>query len=375
MNKRTKTVKNILFEVKLAGVGLVNYDSNEQKKMFFGTNLQSKFYTPNNNQLLAKKCLSGDSENLTYKNKISAPAMRNAMFTNDIEIQSSAFVHIPELLLKYIANIAMIIRGFFIPNAGFKRSSIVTLTSAIQTNDAVSTMEWMTSSGVKKEKSENDLIPDTSVYIKEDIGDITYKSKGAINIRQAQLMVCDKLFDRYAFSPDLFPTFKIELQKHLKNFNSELVYVNQKNGVAGISEFGILFSNENIIEMVKSIFERLLNINITRANAYAQTTSVRYKLVYDVFEDRFDNEDGWITITKKSDLDLLDSVVFEEFYEVAPDPSIAILNRKIAEEETARIAKEKTEEKLAKKLAEQQRKLENAAKKKQGELNKINNHS
>jgi hypothetical protein len=72
-----------------------------------------------------------------------------------------------------------------------------------------------------------------------------------------------------------------------------------------LPEYGFLFSNENINDLVKDFFKRLARLNICRKNAYAKTSSIEYKIVYDVLEDTYDNEDGWIKIGKESDIEKL----------------------------------------------------------------------
>ena len=103
------------------------------------------------------------------------------------------------------------------------------------------------------------------------------------------------------------------------------------------------------------LFERLLKLNIKRKGAFAETSNLEYKLVYDVIEDRFDSENGWITIKDKSDIESI-SFDFEKFY--IPE------NIEAAEIKLASIKADYERRKVAKKEKDADKKATAAAAKK-----------
>ena len=87
----------------------------------------------------------------------------------------------------------------------YKKKSALTLTSAVQTNNALSSIEVGTTSGVKntdENKSDNTL------HYHETIGDITYLATGVIDLMQLQFVSMDEIFDRLALNSDYFNVYK-----------------------------------------------------------------------------------------------------------------------------------------------------------------------
>ena len=50
---------------------------------------------------------------------------------------------------------------------------------------------------------------------------------------------------------------------------------------SNLPEYGFRFSDENVVTMVRSLFERILGLEMRKANAYAGVEGLEYKLVYD----------------------------------------------------------------------------------------------
>jgi len=348
MNKK---VKNVLFKLDLNGKGIVNFDSNEQKFMFNGTNLHN-MKTRYDNVNYAKKNFYSDSDGeLTYKIKISSNCLRKSIFDKDVSAHSSNICHHPYLLNSFIASPASILRGYVELQKGkdsIKKKSPLIISDAEQTNDAVSYLELHTKTG---EKNSNPDETDNTLFKKESIGDITYSSKGNIDLMSLQFISCDQVFDRYSFNPDNFEIYKQFLKSSLPTFDSELGYYQIASSIIEISEYGVKLNNASVIELVKGALQRMLEVNIKRANAFAQTSKLQYKLVYDVIDDTFDSNDGWVTVKSLDDINSLTFEV-EDFY-VQEDTQKAIEKREFIENELLKVREAK---KLAKKEAADKRK-------------------
>jgi hypothetical protein len=85
---------------------------------------------------------------------------------------------------------------------------------------------------------------------------------------------------------------------------------------------------------------KLLTLNVRRKNAFVETAELEYKVVYDVFEDTFNNEDGWVTLKNESDISSINFDV-QDFY-VEEDKEVAVQKREAI---TADFEKRKSEAK------------------------------
>ena len=373
-----KKAKSILFKVKLTGNGIVNFDSVDQKRNFYGTNLQSRFGTKNNNNNVnyAKKrfykkgtSLKDDGSeitNLDYIICISSDSLRHDIFKMDANNQSPNICHHNAILYSYIASPANIIRGYMFTNDGgnntIRRKTSVTITGAQQTCDAHSTIEAFSRSGLKN--SDINTVDNTFFY-KEVVGDIKYEAFGSIDLMQMQFVSCDPVFDRYCFNPDLFELYKSFLQSKMSNFNSELGHYLQDGSSIDLAEYGFKFSDENIVQLTKEFFQRLLRLNIVRSGSYAKIEEIEYKLVYDCLEDKLGDDAGWESIRTKEDVNNLDfetksyytKTEDSEKLKRAEEINTQFIQNNLANKKAkaAAKAKEKAAKAKAKKLAEKEK--------------------
>ncbi len=317
-----KKVKNVLIKFDIAGKGVVNYDSMEQRDDFKDTNLHKKMYMYNDNVSYAKKNFYGTKEDLKYKLKISSDCLINAMFGKDIIAQNSKITHNENLLYMYLASPATILRGhlqFPQNETAYKRKGGITITDAEQTNNAMSKMEVFSKSGAKTEKGATDSA-DNTFYYKETVGNITYDSMGVIDLMQLQFVSTDMLFDRFSFNPDKFELFKSYLGLRVPNFNSELGYFSLTGGIDKTPEYGFQMSSENVVFLVKEFFIRLFTMDIKRRSAFAKVENLQYKLVRDVFTDTFDNPQDWQSIKSLKDIENINFDI-QNFYEPVDEKS------------------------------------------------------
>jgi hypothetical protein len=306
-------VKSILFKVQLKGRGVVNYDSNDQRFIWnknTAGNGQEKC-DHDNVSFAKKRWYKNDDGSFEKKLIISSNCLRHYLFENDTMFQSPNVLNNEALLYTMIANPGVITRGYMFADkeCTIKRTSVLGITDAEQTNNAVSTIETFTRSG---EKTVDENKSDITFFKKETIGEIEYEAIGNIDLMQLKFVSCDQLFDRMAFNPDFFGIYSKILGSKIKNFNSELGYYQIKNSTIELPEYGFVFSKENIIDMVKETLTNILKLKITKSGAYADVVSVQYKFVIDPLKDRFNNENGWSELN----LDVINDLDFvtEDFY-------------------------------------------------------------
>jgi len=370
-------VKEIIFKVKLKGNGVVNFGDKEDKKNYKRSNLNSKFGSRHDNVNYANKNLYKNGsifikdkdgndielDDLSYKLVISSNSLRHDIFKMDAMNQSPNITHNEAILYSYIASPANILRGYMFTSKGaetIKRTTPITIVAAEQTCNAVSTIKISSRSGMKNIDPDK---KDNTLYYKESVGAIEYATHGSIDLMGLQFVSCDVLFNRYSYNPDYFELYKTFLKSRIDNFDSELGYYMQKKSIIDIPEFGFKFSNENVVQLVKEFFQRLIRVNILRSGAYAKVVSVDYKLVYDAIEDTLEDEDNWVTIKSDSDINDID-FEFEEYYLKEEEDSERIEMAKKEKEAFIILKaeiKKKKEEKKAKEKAEK-KKADEAAK-------------
>jgi hypothetical protein len=306
-------VKNILIKAELEGVGIVNMDSNDQKWLFNKT--KNGEYNKRENVSYAKKNFYMEGENLKYKIKISSDCIRNAMFKNEMVSQSPNITHNDAILYSFIATPMGMIRGYLFTNKiePLKRSGALTICDAEQTCNAVSYIEICSKSGEKTSNDGTSEKSDTTFFKKETVGKIHYETEGVIDLSKLQFISADQVFDRYGLNPDKFSLWKQFMSLRLKNFNSNLGFYKLSTSVIDIPEQGVLFSNENVLDLVKDTLIRLLSLSIQRKGSYAKVNKLKIKLVYDPISDIKDNADSWIEIVSLEDINSLNFEV-QEFY-------------------------------------------------------------
>lgn len=309
-------MKSILFKLKLKGNGIVNFDHSNQK--FIYPKKHHLLHDVGANVKYSKKVFYKDNDgNIDYKIVISDVCINKAVFNNDMVGQNTNFVQHPELLFSQIGSPAMMLNGYLITvkdGNTYKKKSPVTLQRAIQTNDAMSTLEIRTRSGYKVKKDDPDDKSDTTLYSVETVGDVTYESIGNINLNELQFVSIDDYYDRWAFSPDEFPLFEKYIKKQIKSFNSIPSYYKIKDSQNSFPEIGIRFSDEDVNFMVKYYFERLLKMKIFRRNAFVEVDSIQIKYVNNCLVDTYDNHSNWIDIRTLDDINNI-NVICDEYYE------------------------------------------------------------
>ena len=368
MNKKAKS---ILFRFNMKGVGIVNFDSDGQKWVFKGTNLESKMVRKDkfnqmvNNHNYSKKVFKKINDELSYKLAISSDCLRHNIFKAETQIQSPNLLLNEELFYSFIASPTQLLRGYlFTDKTTYKRSTAIYITPAIQTNDSISIMETFSRSGQKNTDNENQTA-DNTFFNRETVGDVEYSSYGAIDLMQAQFISASQLFDRFALNPDKFEKYKTYMGLKMPNFNSELDYFIQPQSDVMVPEYGFILSNENLVLLTRMFFKKLRSLSIGKRSAFVNVTSLEYKIVYDPLVDTFYSENDWVSIDTSSDIDKVD-FNSEFFYEVTDKDNAKKLLKsveeayKIKRDEANKTKEEQREKNRAKKeIKKTEQKIDN----------------
>lgn len=342
-------VKQVNFKFELEGNGIVNFDSGDQKYLWNRESKEgnkNKFTSSDNNNVYAKKFYYRDENGvLRYKIKISSDALRNAIFKGDAIATNPTICHHKSLLNSFIGSTLGLVRGYMFAgkNETLKRKSPLTITAAVQTNNAESHMEFHSRSGQKKINDDSDS-GDTSIFNKETIGEITYEGKGFINLQDLEFISCDPIFDRYSFNSDDYEILKTFLSKNIPGFNSELGYYTLKSSLIDVAEYGIKLNNQNVLFLVKEALKRIFEISIVKAGAYAKISKLSVQLITDPLNP---SNNAWLDIHDINDVNSLNFDI-EEFYVLA-DESDAKAQRNLIEDAIKKEIEEKKKSKEEKK--------------------------
>lgn len=345
-------VRSILFKTKLVGNGIVNFDSKDQKWTWNKLNGNEKVF--HDNVSFAKKRWYKNADGTCdRKIIISSDCLRHNVFISDFTYQSpNVFAH-DGLFNRMISTPASLLRGYmFASDTTLKKKSCISISEAQQTNESVSTLDTFSRSGKKESRETTEDASDNSFFKRECIGDIEYEASGFVDLKELQFVSMSELYDRLALNPDHFEDlYRPSLEKHIGKV-SERGYYSIKNSSIPLSEYGLLLTNEQIVFLVKEFFKRLLQLNITKATAFARIKEVSIKYVKDPLKDTFDSEEGWET------LKTLDQVNFESevFYQLEDENAA----RKEEEDLKRLLAEQKKENKDKKKAekAEREKKKE-----------------
>lgn len=367
--------RSIYFKAKIAGQGVVNYDSKSSKyivkkcfpdfkdvfvsstgKMIDNIMIAKhdfKQKLDENGQPVFKTWEDGSqSPVLEAKVKISAECIRSHIFGEDIPLHNNDIIHAPIALVKFLASPANMLKGHLFTKKGdfsLKRKSAVNTCDAIQTNNAVPNFEIHNSRVPMKMKEAVDEKSGTSLYYKETVGYIEYILEGSIDVDCLQFISVSDRFNRMAVHPDHVEFFIETLSKNLGSQVSEVQWYKKKTSANELPEEGILLNQEQCLVLVKEFFKRLINLRIEKTKAFARVEEVKIMYLKDPLNDFPSDETKYHTIKSIDDITVKD---FEMFYESMSEEDAMNLYSKIDGgnvEEKPKSAAKKTARKRAKK--------------------------
>ena len=357
-----KKVKEIALRFNAKGEGIVNYDAITKPNTDY-------FKEWHKNTKFAKKIWFRNEETneIDYKIAISSDLIRTSVFNN--HLKSPTITHHPKLMCDYFSNIDSLLRGWMFPvsgTLGFKRKSPVTLSKLIQTNNTKSVLEIGTKRGeIELKDIENlDEKKSTSLRNSETIGHIEYSGTGFIDIQQLQFLSLDDMFDRLAFNSDYFDTFK-EIFKNKYGFELTSKHYLMLTESTKFPEKGVLFDTDILNLFVRHLLKNLYDFNVKRNTSYVHMSDLEYKPIYtdDSYNDSVNDENGWIKINNKNEIDSI-TFDYQIYYQEANLDSISMLDeakeyRKRNEAEEQKRKEEKKEaDKIKRNLKKQQKENE-----------------
>lgn len=341
------TVKAVKFEINLKGRGVVNFDDSSKRFLMMKYEGVNKSDYLNDNVKIAKKEYTEDG----FKLKISSGCMRKAIYADTMEYVTPEIAYSKTVLGSAIASPTMLTRGYMFAvkdGVSVKRKGVLSISDAIQTNDAKIIVETCTASGQRN---------DTSMFGVENVGDITYKSVGSISIKDLQFVSTDPRYDRLAVPHDWIDNetsiYRTALKCNIPNIEPKVGYFMAKtslNKLGRYAESGMVINNEAVKSIVKELLANIRKLSITRATAFAEVESFKIKLIKDVINDNINGE--WIEINSVEDIENLD-LNFEDFYEEVDEAEVMKSRAEIDILFTERVDKKDKEkkEKAAKKKA------------------------
>lgn len=299
--KHFNNVRSIQFELTLNGEGCVNFDSSEQLEFLRSVGIikysDQSFYNKGKaltNVLFSKKNFRKSEVDGTteFHVKVSSECLRNAIFKTGMPSQSPTIMNIPHVLYSAIAHPDSLIRGYMYAD----KKGTIRKKSPLYLTDAEEQGAWRTAvatdfhsrSGEKESnKGKNSDDPkDNSIYKIENVGAITYKANGGIDVQEMGFISADPVYDRMAVNVDGGVNEQIYLDVLSKNLNItkpefKYYYLNNSYTADEWAERGILLDNSSVDKLIKRTFKNMLDINIIRRNAYLKTNT----LVVTVFTD------------------------------------------------------------------------------------------
>lgn len=348
--KSVKTVKSLLFKVKMDGIGTVNFDGSDARwnvSRYGNPAIYNLYGGKNNNIKVAKSEYRqvGTDENGAplYKRtlKISSECLRHAIFERDYDVINGRIMRNDAFLSSFISSPAALLRGYMFADdkETIKAKSPVTIGAAIETSGAVITPEVGSVSGDKG---------DTSLFYTENTGRTKYETKGFVNLKQLEFLSCDNFFERRAVKSPWVETENGMLntafrQRYGKVPYSLGIYTATANAFTKhIGERGLHFSIDFRKYLIVEFFKRLLSVNITRSGSFAKVSEISVKPVYDGLKDTFENNDGWVGLSSEAEIEkFVESLDIYDFYEECDNDAKAVMDELRILEEKRKEEKDK----------------------------------
>ena len=288
-NNGKGSLKSIEFSVEISGNGLVNFNGGKNSSLGHSTGYDNAKY--------AKEHVYNINGELEAKKIISSNLLRKEILGSDTLVSAQLVLDNKSLRSKVISDRKMLLRGWLF--AGDKltvrRKSPISIIAAEQIDNNKTTMEFCTSRDMTTDTSTGETKKSsTSIYTKETIGDIKYRTTINVNMTGLQLMSFDDRFDRMACKED-------ELLDFMKNLNSKGYtcekgnYFTNSNDMS-ISEQCIKFDGKFIKDSLIELVRNTINLNIVRSDAFAKTSNVGVKFLFENDDVILNNKSEYVNI-------------------------------------------------------------------------------
>jgi hypothetical protein len=306
-------IKSILFKGTITSSGIVNFDGKDAKWLLKRAKADCRSQLSHDNAKVAKHAITQeglDKDGLPILNavlKISKDCIRQSIFKEDQPFHNPAIVHAKKILVKLLASLAGLTRGYMFADIGIKKKSAVYISDAVQTSKNISTIDIGTQNAPKESKSgEEDEKAGLTLHYKESIGgNVTYEFEGAIDLNELQFISLSQVYDRLALDPNYLDEYLQNLEGTVGSKPTGKSFYIKKTAVGGLPEEGLLLNSDQVKVLVGGFFERLLGLEITRGacgRAWLSSLEIMPK------QGGLDNP-GWISVKTSTDvLNVVDSV-------------------------------------------------------------------
>jgi hypothetical protein len=323
-------IRTVFFKLTIDGVGVVNFDSENQKYLWNRMDKNSGVeIARTNNVAFGKATYSRSGDKLTRSPKISADALRHAMWENEMATIIPNVMHFDEMLLNALASPMLVTRGYMFAkdNGTFKRKSPVVFSAAHAEHD-IAQLETHSNTTPKFKDDDEKILVDaksqedsaTSFFSRETRGQLTYRSEGSVDLTELGFISLSDVHGRMALNPDHQEEYRQLLKQRLgsdEDIPAPAYYVKPFD-VYKIPEYGIKLTENQVRLLLKDLFQRISSINIQRTTTgYARTQAVDVKLVQDPIDDLFYEDDGWFVVKeagKRPNLSFIEGLTIDDTY-------------------------------------------------------------
>ena len=356
------SVRSIWGKVRMVGRGIVNYDGKDARyavREWIGHYVAALSF---DNVKVAKHSVRKIGEKdgkpvYQLRIKVSSACLRHSLFEADQPFHNPGIMHAPKALLRLIASVAGLLRGYMFESkgcVGIKRKSPLLVTDAEQVNDTVSTFDIGAQCAPKVEKEDADEASGLTMHYKEAICEVVYEFDFAIDLNLLQFISLDNRYDRLAVDPNYLEDYRACLTRTLGSQAPDKKWYMYKTATNGLPEEGILLTREQVVVLVQEVFQRLLGLCIQRGGGgYARVESVQVKHVCNPITDLPGDPSGYYQVKAVEDLRLKPEDVEVFYTEVSEDEAKAFYDG-IETAEKNQKAKAK-EQRAAKKKAKEER--------------------
>ena len=267
----------IEMEVIIEGNGLVNFNGRKNPSLGHATGYDNAKY--------AKEHVYMENGELKAKKIISSNLLRKEILGSDTMVSAQLVLDSKALRLKVISDRKMLMRGWLYAgsdansNNTIRRKSPITIIAAEQIGNTSTKMELCTSRDMTTDTEGSTKKSSTSLFTKETIGDIQYKTTMLVDMKSLQLMSFDDRFDRMACKEDELLEFIKNLESKGYTCEKDAYYTNSND--MSIAEQCVKFDEKFLRDSLIDLYKNTISMNITRSDAFAKTAKIGVRFLYE----------------------------------------------------------------------------------------------
>ncbi len=329
-------IRTITFEGELKVWGIYNYNGawsilkkhqTESGSDFFSKH-RCAYRTPSkrDNHIYAKTYLDNTGKEIDYT---SSRCIRHELF-KDLQPKQPSDKTFGDQFVKMVASEIGLLRGYMSPDEkggnptikGLKRCSPLHIADAftvdsnsINFDQGVSSKSKKEEEERKKKQAENKQEKEqkgTSLFSKDNAPCRTQKLSGGINLKELQFLSLDDVDNDFCMiskkdRDNFLKLLKEYFEKHNVNHHLEIKQYTDIEAIYQTKRDGILLNQEQILHLVKVVFQRIKMINGLKSGARLAYNPNSLKVNF------FDGED-WQDVPESVLKDKLQNIAFYHFF-------------------------------------------------------------